>query len=240
MRAFGNVDRHLSAFRLVRLRRGRDLHRAEQAGLDQRAARLLDLGRIVSLATPPAQPALDIAGIEGFQSPDRNAAKAHRRAGRELIGHLHRVVAVVDHDLPVVNFGKGVAAGAKRAHQRRLRRHHRGGARRVAGLQRQRPGSRRERQRLTVGAEHRDRGDVVERSRHDLDRDLLRLRGGIDVVIELGIPIAKAACGVGEPAEITVGAAAQALPRRPADDSRASSARKLCLTDRRDRCRRRR
>src|SRR5437660_10438096 len=52
---------------------------------------------------------------------------------------------------------------------------------------------------------------MVKRTRLYRYRYLCRLGLGVDVVGKFRIPIAEAVCGIGEPAEIAVGAAAQRL-----------------------------
>ena len=76
-----------------------------------------------------------------------------------------------------------------------------------------------------LGSEHRDRGDMVERPRLDVDdhlcrrlgrrlgRPFARLRAGFDAVGKPRVPIAEAVRRVGEQFEIAVGAAAQRLLR---------------------------
>src|SRR5215469_12899392 len=50
---------------------------------------------------------------------------------------------------------------------------------------------------------------MIERARIDFYRNLYRLGRSVDLVGELGIPIAEAVRGVGEPAEIAIGTSAQ-------------------------------
>src|SRR6202035_4362171 len=71
MQSLGGLDRHPRIFGVLGIDRRCDPHRAEQPGLDQRAARLLDLARVVDLTALPAQAALDIGGIEAVEPADR-------------------------------------------------------------------------------------------------------------------------------------------------------------------------
>jgi hypothetical protein len=62
---------------------------------------------------------------------------------------------------------------------------------------------------LAVGPVDLDRGDAVERPRSGRHGNLCRIGAGIDLIGELGIPVAEAVRGVLQPIEIVFGAAAQ-------------------------------
>ena len=100
-----------------------------------------------------------------------------------------------------------MAAIAERRDERRFGSDHGGGARRVAGFERQ-FGFGRDCQALTVRTLNPDRGDMVERAGLDLYRNLCWISRGVDLVGKFRIPIAKAVGGVRKPAEIAVGAPA--------------------------------
>ena len=152
-----------------------------------------------------------VAGSAGFEPADRKRAETHYPPGVERIGHLHRLGVAVDLDSAVLHLGKGMAAIAEFPQERRLGSYDRGGARRVARFERQLLFVLGDRQRLSVKSHHLNRGDMVERTRLDRYRNLCRLGLGVDVVGEFRIPIAEAVRGIGEPAEIAIGAPAERL-----------------------------
>src|SRR5262249_11960882 len=67
MQPLGRLDRHSRLPGVLGIGGGRDLHRAEQTGFNQRPARLLDLARVVDLPALPADAPLYIGGIEPFE-----------------------------------------------------------------------------------------------------------------------------------------------------------------------------
>ncbi len=118
---------------------------------------------------------------------------------------------MIDDDPPLGRLGERVAGVSERREQRVLGVDDRSGACRIAGLQRKR---RRgwigwHSEHSAVGPANLQRGNAIQRPRGGRDGDLCRIGAGIDLIKELGIPVAKAVRGVLEPIEIVFGAAAQ-------------------------------
>ena len=137
MQSLGGIDRHPHISGIVGIGHRRDLHRTEQPGCDQRSASLFDFARVVDLTALPAKAPPDVGGIEPLEPLDRNRAEAHDRPRIERVGNLHGLRVSVDLDPAGLHLGEGMAAIAERRQQSRLGCHHRGGACRVAGFERQ-------------------------------------------------------------------------------------------------------
>ena len=89
------------------------------------------------------------------------------RSRIERVCHFHRLRGLVELDPAILHLGKRMAAIAERRDECRFGSDHRGGARRVAGFERQ-FGFVRDCQGLTVRTLNPDRSDMVERAGLDL------------------------------------------------------------------------